>query len=159
MPVNTSESTSALNALRRERELDALIAGEDAVDVVIIGGGITGVGLALDVITRGLSTVLVEKHDLAFGTSRWSSKLAHGGLRYLAKMELGIAHHSAVERGIIMERTAPPPGAGFAAVHGPGSGFYPAAKGRHPGGIPGGRRTAHHRRNLSGHAASLALCL
>nr|WP_018119178.1 glycerol-3-phosphate dehydrogenase/oxidase [Corynebacterium mastitidis] len=105
--MNAHGATSALNALRRERELEALVASDDAVDVVIIGGGITGVGLALDAITRGLSTVLVEKHDLAFGTSRWSSKLAHGGLRYLAKMELGIAHHSAVERGIIMECTAP----------------------------------------------------
>ncbi|MCH6197077.1 glycerol-3-phosphate dehydrogenase/oxidase [Corynebacterium mastitidis] len=107
MPVNTSGAGAALNARRRERDLDALAGDDEVVDVVIIGGGITGVGLALDAITRGLSTVLVEKHDLAFGTSRWSSKLAHGGLRYLAKMEFGIAHHSAVERGIIMERTAP----------------------------------------------------
>ncbi|KQB87250.1 glycerol-3-phosphate dehydrogenase/oxidase [Corynebacterium lowii] len=100
-------STSALNARRRAAEWTELSRTQETVDVVIIGGGITGVGLALDAITRGLSTVLVEKHDLAFGTSRWSSKLAHGGLRYLAKMELGIAHHSAVERGILMERTAP----------------------------------------------------
>ncbi|MEJ4100621.1 glycerol-3-phosphate dehydrogenase/oxidase [Corynebacterium mastitidis] len=107
MPVNTSGADAALNAPRRERDLEALADSDAAVDVVIIGGGITGVGLALDAVIRGLSTVLVEKHDLAFGTSRWSSKLAHGGLRYLAKMEFGIAHHSAVERGIIMERTAP----------------------------------------------------
>ena len=50
---------------------------------------------------------LVEAHDLAFGTSRWSSKLVHGGLRYLAHGELGLAHESAVERGILMTRTAP----------------------------------------------------
>ncbi|KQB84466.1 glycerol-3-phosphate dehydrogenase/oxidase [Corynebacterium oculi] len=102
-----SVKSGALNATRRAEELHALDQAQEPVDVVIIGGGITGVGLALDAVTRGLSTVLVEKHDLAFGTSRWSSKLAHGGLRYLAKMEFGIAHHSAVERGILMERTAP----------------------------------------------------
>ena len=49
----------------------------------------------------------VDAHDLAFGTSRWSSKLVHGGLRYLAQGQLGIAHESAVERGILMEVTAP----------------------------------------------------
>ena len=47
--------------------------------------------------------VAVDAHDLAFGTSRWSSKLVHGGLRYLAKGQLGVAHESAVERGILME--------------------------------------------------------
>ena len=51
--------------------------------------------------------VLVEKHDLAFGTSRWSSKLVHGGLRYLATGNVGIARRSAVERGILMTRNAP----------------------------------------------------
>ncbi|MCB0947488.1 MAG: FAD-dependent oxidoreductase, partial [Mycobacterium sp.] len=50
---------------------------------------------------------LVEKHDLAFGTSRWSSKLVHGGLRYLATGNVGIARRSAVERGILMTRNAP----------------------------------------------------
>ncbi len=55
----------------------------------------------------GLSVVLVEKHDLAFGTSRWSSKLVHGGLRYLATGNVGIARRSAVERGILMTRNAP----------------------------------------------------
>ena len=51
--------------------------------------------------------VLAEKHDLAFGTSRWSSKLVHGGLRYLASGDVGIAYESAVERRVLMERTAP----------------------------------------------------
>jgi len=77
------------------------------VDVVVIGLGITGVGVALDAVTRGLSVLAVDAHDLAFGTSRWSSKLVHGGLRYLAKGQLGVAHESAVERGILMEVTAP----------------------------------------------------
>ncbi len=73
----------------------------------MIGGGITGAGIALDAAARGLPVALVEKHDLAFGTSRWSSKLVHGGLRYLATGNVGIARRSAVERGILMTRNAP----------------------------------------------------
>lgn len=77
------------------------------VDLVVIGLGVTGTGVALDAITRGLSVLAVDAHDLAFGTSRWSSKLVHGGLRYLANGQVGVAHESAVERGILMEITAP----------------------------------------------------
>ena len=77
------------------------------VDVVVVGLGITGAGVALDAVTRGLSVLAVDAHDLAFGTSRWSSKLVHGGLRYLAQGQLAIAHESAVERGILMDVTAP----------------------------------------------------
>ena len=77
------------------------------VDMVVIGLGITGAGVALDAATRGLRVLAVDAHDLAFGTSRWSSKLVHGGLRYLAKGQVGVAHESAVERGILMEVTAP----------------------------------------------------
>lgn len=97
---------SALNRTRRTAELTALGDG-GVVDLVVIGGGITGTGIALDAASRGLSVVLAEKHDLAFGTSRWSSKLVHGGLRYLASGNIGIARRSAVERGILMSRTAP----------------------------------------------------
>ncbi|WP_410581514.1 glycerol-3-phosphate dehydrogenase/oxidase [Amycolatopsis sp. lyj-108] len=96
----------SLNALRRERELTALAGGE-RVDLVVVGGGVTGAGIALDAAARGLSVALVEAYDLAYGTSRWSSKLVHGGLRYLAKGDLALAHESAVERGILMTRTAP----------------------------------------------------
>ncbi|WP_283605808.1 glycerol-3-phosphate dehydrogenase/oxidase [Mycolicibacterium poriferae] len=97
---------TALNKSRRSAELAELGDG-NSVDVLVIGGGITGVGIALDAATRGLSVVLVEKHDLAFGTSRWSSKLIHGGLRYLATGNVGIARRSAVERHILMTRNAP----------------------------------------------------
>ncbi|HEY7048240.1 MAG TPA: glycerol-3-phosphate dehydrogenase/oxidase [Jatrophihabitantaceae bacterium] len=93
----------ALNAEQRAADLEAL--GD--VDVLVIGGGVTGVGTALDAATRGLRVVLVEAHDLAFGTSRWSSKLVHGGLRYLASGRVGVARESAVERHILMTRTAP----------------------------------------------------
>ncbi|MBV8180036.1 MAG: glycerol-3-phosphate dehydrogenase/oxidase [Mycobacterium sp.] len=99
-------NSTALNAARRTADLTALADGEPT-DVVVIGGGITGTGIALDAASRGLRVTLVEKHDLAFGTSRWSSKLVHGGLRYLASGNVGIARRSAVERGILMTRNAP----------------------------------------------------
>ena len=89
-------NSAALNASRRARDLAAL-ADELPLDVVVIGGGITGTGIALDAASRGLTVALVEKHDLAFGTSRWSSKLVHGGLRYLATGNIGIARRSALE--------------------------------------------------------------
>jgi glycerol-3-phosphate dehydrogenase len=98
--------STALNESRRAAELAALADGEK-LDLIVIGGGITGTGIALDAATRGLSVALVEKHDLAFGTSRWSSKLVHGGLRYLATGNVGIARRSAIERGILMTRNAP----------------------------------------------------
>jgi glycerol-3-phosphate dehydrogenase len=97
--------SSYLNAGRRSRELDELTSTR--LDVLVVGGGITGCGIALDAASRGLSVALVEKDDLAFGTSRWSSKLVHGGLRYLATGDVGLALESARERGILMTRTAP----------------------------------------------------
>jgi glycerol-3-phosphate dehydrogenase len=99
-------TSAALNTARRDADLAALADGAPT-DVVVIGGGITGTGIALDAASRGLRVALVEKHDLAFGTSRWSSKLVHGGLRYLATGNVGIARRSAVERGILMARNAP----------------------------------------------------
>ncbi|GGN29427.1 glycerol-3-phosphate dehydrogenase [Lentzea pudingi] len=96
---------TSLNAARRLHDLEA--AQQNVADVLVIGGGVTGAGVALDAASRGLKTVLLEAHDLAFGTSRWSSKLVHGGLRYLAKGDVRLAHESAVERGILMTRTAP----------------------------------------------------
>ncbi len=98
-------SSAALTIERRTTDLAA--AADDRVDVLVIGLGVTGAGVALDAASRGLSVVAVDAHDLAFGTSRWSSKLVHGGLRYLAKGQVGVARESAVERGILMTRTAP----------------------------------------------------
>jgi glycerol-3-phosphate dehydrogenase len=98
--------STALDAVRRGRELDEVLDGP-AVDLLVVGLGVTGAGVALDAASRGLDVVAVDAHDLAFGTSRWSSKLVHGGLRYLAKGQLGVAHESAVERGVLMTRTAP----------------------------------------------------
>ena len=73
----------------------------------MVGLGITGAGAALDAASRGLSVAAVEMADLAFGTSRWSSKLIHGGLRYLAGGDVAVAYECARERGILMTRTAP----------------------------------------------------
>lgn len=95
-----------LTAERRQRDLEALAAG-DAVDVLVIGGGVTGAGVALDAASRGLSVALVERNDLAAGTSRWSSKLAHGGLRYIAAGQIGVAWESAVERNRLATVIAP----------------------------------------------------
>ena len=97
---------ASLNAARRAREL-AMIAERGEADLLVVGGGVTGVGVALDAAARGLTVVLAERSDLASGTSRWSSKLVHGGLRYLARGEIGIAYESAAERGLIMGRIAP----------------------------------------------------
>ncbi|WP_019631509.1 glycerol-3-phosphate dehydrogenase/oxidase [Actinomadura atramentaria] len=96
---------SSLNAARRARDLAAL-PGE-VVDVLVVGLGATGAGVALDAAARGFSVAAIDARDLAFGTSRWSSKLIHGGLRYLASGRIAVAHESAVERGILMTRTAP----------------------------------------------------
>ncbi|MFJ3639950.1 glycerol-3-phosphate dehydrogenase/oxidase [Streptomyces sp. NPDC090108] len=97
---------SSLDAARRTRDLTAATDGRVA-DVLVVGLGATGAGAALDAAARGLDVVAVDAHDLAFGTSRWSSKLIHGGLRYLASGQFDVAHESAVERGVLMTRTAP----------------------------------------------------
>jgi glycerol-3-phosphate dehydrogenase len=96
----------SLNEARRAAELERLAAGEE-VDVAVVGGGVTGAGVALDAASRGLSVALLERRDLAHGTSRWSSKLVHGGLRYLADGEWGLAWESAVERATLMRAVAP----------------------------------------------------
>src|ERR1700742_5347597 len=94
----------ALNTGQRARDLDDLMSGQP-FDVLVVGGGVTGAGAALDAASRGLRVALVERHDLGWGTSRWSSKLIHGGLRYLAQGSPGIALESARERAVLL-RTA-----------------------------------------------------
>lgn len=132
-PASTGDS--ALNAARRDRELAEL--GDTAeIDLLVIGGGVTGTGVALDAASRGLRTVLVERHDLAFGTSRWSSKLVHGGLRYLAGGHIGIAHECGGARHPDPHHRAssgaPDPAAGAAAAH-PRQGAELAGPRRIPG--------------------------
>src|SRR5688572_25183532 len=76
---------------------------EEHFDLLVIGGGITGAGIARDAALRGLRVALVEKSDLAQGTSSASSKLIHGGLRYLEQLELGLVREGVRERGLLMK--------------------------------------------------------
>lgn len=79
----------------------------DEFDVVVIGGGVTGCGVALDAATRGLRVALVEARDLASGTSSRSSKLIHGGLRYLEQLEFSLVREALRERELMLTRLAP----------------------------------------------------
>jgi glycerol-3-phosphate dehydrogenase len=85
--------------IAREEALAAFQA--DRFDVVVIGGGITGAGVALDAASRGYSVALVEREDFAFGTSSRSSKLVHGGLRYLQNFDLGLVREALLERALM----------------------------------------------------------
>jgi len=77
------------------------------VDVLVVGSGIVGAGVALDAVSRGLSTALVEQRDFASGTSSRSSKLVHGGLRYLEMFDFGLVREALEERGLLLTRLAP----------------------------------------------------
>src|SRR3954466_6790253 len=81
--------------------------GRESFDVVVIGGGVTGAGAALDAATRGLSVALIEARDWASGTSSRSSKLFHGGLRYLEQLEFGLVREALRERELMTTRLAP----------------------------------------------------
>jgi glycerol-3-phosphate dehydrogenase len=100
---------SALSPEARRESLAALSgdAGETELDVLVVGGGVVGAGTALDAVTRGLNTGLVEQRDLASGTSSRSSKLVHGGLRYLEMLDFGLVREALQERGLLLTRLAP----------------------------------------------------
>jgi glycerol-3-phosphate dehydrogenase len=87
--------------LPRERAVEAL--QHERFDLVVIGGGITGAGVALDAASRGYSAALVEKADFASGTSSRSSKLVHGGLRYLQNFDLGLVREALLERQLMVK--------------------------------------------------------
>src|SRR5437764_8412585 len=74
---------------------------ESPLDLLVMGGGIVGAGVARDAAMRGLRVGLVEQHDFAFGTSSRSSRLLHGGMRYLAQGRLGLVRQASVEKRII----------------------------------------------------------
>jgi glycerol-3-phosphate dehydrogenase len=86
--------------IERHQALAAL--AEEEFDVVVVGGGITGAGVALDAATRGYSVALIERHDFAAGTSSRSSKLVHGGLRYLQNFDLGLVREALLERQLMV---------------------------------------------------------
>lgn len=90
--------------MNRDKSIQQLT--HDSFDLLIIGGGITGAGIALDAASRGLRTALIEKNDFAFGTSSRSTKLIHGGLRYLKQLEFGLVKEVGSERAIV-HRLAP----------------------------------------------------
>ncbi|MDT4937331.1 MAG: glycerol-3-phosphate dehydrogenase [Pseudonocardiales bacterium] len=98
-------AASRLDAAYREAAWYRL--GSDEFDIVVIGGGVTGSGAALDAATRGLSVALVEARDFASGTSSRSSKLFHGGLRYLEQLEFGLVREALRERELMTTRLAP----------------------------------------------------
>jgi glycerol-3-phosphate dehydrogenase len=95
-----------LSPSARQAALDAFAAGTE-LDVLVVGGGVTGAGTALDAATRGLATGLVEERDWASGTSSRSSKLVHGGLRYLEMMDFALVKEALHERGLLLQRLAP----------------------------------------------------
>lgn len=98
-------TASELSPARRAADLRRLRS--ERFDVLVIGGGVTGAGAALDAAARGLKVALVEARDLAAGTSSRSSKLIHGGLRYLEHLEFGLVHEALQERGLLTTRLAP----------------------------------------------------
>jgi glycerol-3-phosphate dehydrogenase len=97
--------SSQLGAQAREDAWKALDGG--SVDLLVVGGGVVGAGVALDAVTRGLDTALVEARDLASGTSSRSSKLIHGGLRYLEQLDFALVREALRERELVMTRLAP----------------------------------------------------
>jgi len=102
--------TAALTPGLREDAFAAMRASTEAgreLDVLVIGGGVTGAGVALDAVTRGLSTAVVEAQDWAGGTSSRSSKLVHGGLRYLQMLDFHLVREALTERDLLLSRIAP----------------------------------------------------
>jgi glycerol-3-phosphate dehydrogenase len=97
--------SAKLGPEERQAALSALASTE--LDVLVVGGGVTGSGTALDAVTRGLSVGLVEQQDWASGTSSRSSKLIHGGLRYLEMLDFALVREALKERGLLIERLAP----------------------------------------------------
>jgi len=98
-------STAALSPQDRTRALSAM--QEEELDLLIVGGGVVGAGAAVDAVTRGLSVGILESRDWASGTSSRSSKLIHGGLRYLEMLDFRLVREALKERGLLLQRLAP----------------------------------------------------
>src|SRR5690349_2043179 len=120
-------ATATLSAAERSAALAQMAA--EGVDIFVVGGGITGAGVALDAAARGYRVGLVEKGDFASGTSSKSTKLVHGGIRYLPNFDFALVREALVERGLLLHN------APF-LVH-PVGFVLPIYKGdRHPVGLP-----------------------
>lgn len=101
----THQRSTKLGPAERAQAIAAM--REQELDILVIGGGIVGTGAALDAVTRGLSTGLVEARDWAAGTSSRSSKLVHGGIRYLEQLNFRLVREALIERGLLLQRIAP----------------------------------------------------
>ena len=102
VPPTTAPGTS----LTRRRAADLTRLADTAWDIVIVGGGIVGAGALLDASSRGLHAALIEQDDIAWGTSSRSSRLIHGGLRYLEQLQIGLVREALAERRRLL-RNAP----------------------------------------------------
>ncbi len=96
---NENKANKVDLAAQRQATIKSLEQGQ--FDVLIIGGGIVGTGVARDAAMRGLRVALIEQHDFSFGTSSRSSRLLHGGLRYLAQGRVGLVHEASVEKKVV----------------------------------------------------------
>ncbi|HEY8700639.1 MAG TPA: glycerol-3-phosphate dehydrogenase/oxidase [Arthrobacter sp.] len=108
--MSVPNNSGALGPAAREASIERLRATSEPgreLDILIVGGGIVGTGAALDAVTRGLSVGIVEANDWAAGTSSRSSKLIHGGLRYLEMLDFGLVKEALHERGLILSVLAP----------------------------------------------------
>src|SRR4051794_41184865 len=105
MSVELSTTGGGNNPQTRARALQRM--RDEEFDVAIVGGGVVGTGAALDAVSRGLSVALVEARDLASGTSSRSSKLIHGGLRYLEQLDFRLVREALGERALLLDRIAP----------------------------------------------------
>jgi glycerol-3-phosphate dehydrogenase len=103
--LKTVTRSAKLGAEERRAAIDALKTKE--LDILVIGGGIVGTGSALDAVTRGLRVGMVEARDWASGTSSRSSKLVHGGIRYLEQLDFRLVREALMERGLLLQRLAP----------------------------------------------------
>jgi glycerol-3-phosphate dehydrogenase len=102
-----SNNIEVLKFSQQERSQHIKKLQDNVWDVLVIGGGVTGAGVALEAVTRGLSVAILDKCDFAFGTSSRSTKLAHGGIRYISKGELGLVRESTNERNWLRDKGLP----------------------------------------------------
>ncbi|HET9258562.1 MAG TPA: glycerol-3-phosphate dehydrogenase/oxidase [Acidimicrobiia bacterium] len=103
--MSSADEASVLNHLQRRMHLEDMTSSP--LDLLVVGGGVTGVGTALDAASRGLRVGLVEQRDYASGTSSRSSKMFHGGLRYLERLDFGLVRESLRERNLMVNRLCP----------------------------------------------------
>src|ERR1051325_2959476 len=92
-----------MTLIERTRLVQSISDPEKVWDIIVVGGGATGLGTALDAASRGYQTLLLEQADFAKGTSSRSTKLVHGGVRYLAQGDIGLVREALHERGLLLK--------------------------------------------------------